>query len=187
MSCCRHNIYGVFIFSRITGSATLEDCYQWYFQELVQSVEHIIHHHDLSEDIVQNLFLELLQSQSVRVVADYQHLKRYFHLAARRRAYDWLRSNKRVRKVPLSEAMNMQRYLSDPVERILSKEEFRIITDCLRKQQDRNQRILLLRINGASVKTISHQFGIAPVTVYAILRKMRRDLKNCLCSEEKIQ
>lgn len=34
---------------------TIEECYKRYYAELVQLVEYIVHHHDLSEDIVQNL------------------------------------------------------------------------------------------------------------------------------------
>ena len=177
--CCRR-LCGGFIFTSITGKITLEECYDRYFEELVQSVECIIHHHDLSEDIVQNLFLELLQSKTVRKVADHQHLKRYFHLAARRRAYDWLRSNKRKYTVPLSEAMNMQGYLLDPTEKILLEEEFKFIAIFIATLQDRNRRLFISRIGGANVKDLSYRFRIAPVTVYTILSGIRRDLKKFL-------
>lgn len=187
MSCDSHKVFCGFTFSKFTGQVTIEECYGRYFEELVQSLECIVHHHDLSEDIVQNLFLELLQSSSERKVDDYRHLKRYFHLAARRRAYDWLRTSKRMWTVPLSEAMNMQGFLLDPVESVLIKDEFQKIAAFIAKQQDRNRRIFLLRIDGASVKDLSHKFGIAPVTVYAILSKIRRDLKKFLCAEEKMR
>lgn len=185
MSCDSHKDFCGFTFSKFTGQVSIEECYGKYFEELVQSLECIVHHYDLCEDIVQNLFLELLQSGSVRKVTDHQHLKRYFHLAARRRAYDWLRSNKRIWMVPLSEATNMQGYLLDPAERILLNENFQMIRAFIEKQEERNQRIFLLRLEGMSVRIIARKFGIVPATVYAILSKMRLDLKKYMCAGEK--
>ena len=153
----------------------------------MQSVECIVHHHDLSEDIVQNLFLELLQSCSTRNVTDYRHLKRYFHLAARRRAYDWLRSNKRKQAIPLYEILDKQEHFWDPAERILLKEDLQIITAFIAKQKDRNRRIFLLRVEGISVGRLARKFKIAPATVYAILSKIRRNLRDLVDKKEKIR
>ena len=187
MSCSHHRIGDGFIFSKLAGRVTIEECYEQYFEELVQSVECIVHHHDLSEDIVQNLFLELLQSCSTRNVTDYRHLKRYFHLAARRRAYDWLRSNKRKQAIPLYEILDKQEHFGDPAERILLKEDLQIITAFIAKQKDRNRRIFLLRVEGISVRRLARKFKIAPATVYAILSKIRRNLTDLVDKKEKIR
>ena len=187
MSSTRQNSCCCFILSQLVGQVTIQDCYEKYFGELVQSVECIVHHHELSEDIVQNLFLEMIQSHAVRKVADYQHLKRYLHLAVRCRAYDWLRSYKKLRTVPLYEIVNECGYATDPVERILLKEKIHAIAAFMTNAKERNRRIFLLHLDGINVRDLSRMFGIAPVTVYAVLSKMRSELKKFVWAEEKMR
>ena len=168
---------------------TIEECYKRYYAELVQLVEYIVHHHDLSEDIVQNLFVELLQSHSMRKVMNLQHLKQYFRLAARCRAYDWLRLCERMRIAPTSGAVPVPMLEADmdPENHIMLVEQIQKIEIFLAMQQVRNRKIFLLYLSGIGVRSLAQIFGIATTTVYAILGKMRRSLKVFLHMEEKAQ
>lgn len=185
MSTANQNSCCYFILAKSNDQVTIEGCYEKYFEELVQSVECIVHHHDLSEDIVQNFFLAIIQSGTVKKVANHQHLKRYLHLAVRCRAYDWLRSYKKLREVSLYEITNGCGYTADPAERIMLKEKMYAIATFMANVKERNRHIFLLHLDGINVKDIARIFSIAPVTVYAVLSKMRSNLKRFLFADEK--
>lgn len=175
-----------FIISNLGVQVTIEGCYEKYFGELVQSVECIVHHHDLSEDIVQNLFLEMIQSCNAKIVANDQHLKRYLHIAVRCRAYDWLRSYKKLRAISLYENVNGCGSVADPAEKIMLKEKMNTIATFMANVKERNRHIFLLYIDGINVKDLARIFDIAPTTVYAILGKIRSDLRKLLFVGEKM-
>ena len=157
------------------NSHTLEKYFQWMYRPLCLYALNITESYEDSEDIVQELFLNIWKNRERIEIKE--NVGGYLYKMAKHLALNHLRS--KVYFNNLSETQDQLSYEDDRVE----SEEFRIaLYSCIDHLPGRCKEVLLLhRIKGLKQKEISEKLDVSIKTIknqiWISLQKLRRCLE----------
>ena len=152
------------------NSHTLEKYFQWMYRPLCLYALNITESYEDSEDIVQQIFVELLEKAFVGIL-EVGNMKVYLYTVVRNRAVKYAKKNQE--KVSVESAM----YLTDGKALSISVEEEALVWDwidalpterrnifLMAKQQGMKYREIAIQLN-ISIKTVEGQMGKALKTL----------------------
>lgn len=129
---------------------------------------------DVSEDLMQELFLKLSASQSF---CSTDRPLAYAHRAAINLAFDWRRNQRRVRCVPIAEC-NPSDDLPSPLDCLIEREQVQKVLDAVARLPPRNRELLTLHyIQQESYKQLAIEYGKTPHQVRALCHKALAQLR----------
>ena len=156
------------------NSHTLEKYFQWMYRPLCLYALNITESYEDSEDIVQQIFVELLEKA---VVGSLGNMKGYLYTVVRNRAVKYVKKDQE--KVSVESAM----YLTDENILSISVEEEALVWNWIDALPTERRNIFLMaKQQGMKYKEIAEQFGIPQKKVDKQLQqavtKLRRALKD---------
>ena len=158
------------------NSHTLEKYFQWMYRPLCLYALNITESYEDSEDIVQQIFVELLEKAVVGSL-EVGNMKGYLYTVVRNRAVKYVKKDQE--KVSVESAM----YLTDENILSISVEEEALVWNWIDAlPTERRNIILMAKQQGMKYKEIAEQFGIPQKKVDKQLQqaviKLRRALKD---------
>ena len=158
------------------NSHTLEKYFQWMYRPLCLYALNITESYEDSEDIVQQIFVELLEKAVVGSL-EVGNMKGYLYTVVRNRAVKYVKKDQE--KVSVESAM----YLTDENILSISVEEEALVWNWIDALPTERRNIFLMaKQQGMKYKEIAEQFGIPQKKVDKQLQqavtKLRRALKD---------
>ena len=158
------------------NSHTLEKYFQWMYRPLCLYALNITESYEDSEDIVQQIFVELLEKAVVGSL-EVGNMKGYLYTVVRNRAVKYVKKDQE--KVSVESAM----YLTDENILSISVEEEALVWNWIDALPTERRNIFLMaKQQGMKYKEIAEQFGIPHKKVDKQLQqavtKLRRALKD---------
>ncbi len=151
-----------------------------YYNSLCHYVYNIIRDKNDTEDIVQELFLNLWKNRNKLDIQS--SVSFYLYKTARNLTLNYIRDNQKYKNsVDYTELQNQ--YVD---EQTIEQHEFRqALNDCIDKLPGRNKEILLLhKVKGFKQKEISDKLNISVKTIKNQIWIAMQRLKNCLSLKE---
>ncbi len=147
-----------------------------YYNRLCQYVYGMIQDKSDSEDIVQELFLQLWNGR--KKIAVTENVSAYLYKMAKNRTLNHIRSAANYKKLLDSQESQSGYYEEGQLE----VDEFRIaLYDCIDKLPDRSKQILILhRVQGMKQKEIADKLNISVKTIKNQIWTSLQRLRKCL-------
>jgi len=147
-----------------------------YYNRLCQYVYGMLQDKDDSEDVVQELFLNLWNNRKKIMITE--NISGYLFKMAKNQALNHIRSTTNYRNL-LDNQDNTPGYYE---ENQLESDEFRIaLYDCINQLPDRSKQVLLLhRVQGLKQKEIAEKLDISVKTIKNQIWTSLQKLRKCL-------
>ena len=154
------------------NSHTLEKYFRWMYRPLCLYALNITESYEDSEDIVQQIFVELLE-KAVAGSLEVGDMKGYLYTVVRNRAVKYAKKNQE--KVSMESAM----YLTDENALSISVEEEALVWDWIGALPTERRNILLMaKQQGMKCKEIAMQLDISVKTVEGQMGKALKALRD---------
>ena len=154
------------------NSHTLEKYFQWMYRPLCLYALNITESYEDSEDIVQQIFVELLE-KAVAGSLEVGDMKGYLYTVVRNRAVKYAKKNQE--KVSMESAM----YLTDENALSISVEEEALVWDWIDALPTERRNIFLMaKQQGMKYKEIAMQLDISVKTVEGQMGKALKALRD---------
>ena len=154
------------------NSHTLEKYFQWMYRPLCLYALNITESYEESEDIVQQIFVELLE-KAVAGSLEVGDMKGYLYTVVRNRAVKYAKKNQE--KVSVESAM----YLTDENALSISVEEEALVWDWIDALPTERRNIFLMaKQQGMKYKEIAIQLDISVKTVEGQMGKALKALRD---------
>ena len=154
------------------NSHTLEKYFQWMYRPLCLYALNITESYEDSEDIVQQIFVELLEKAVVGSL-EVGNMKGYLYTVVRNRAVKYAKKNQE--KVSVESAM----YLTDENALSISVEEEALVWDWIDALPTERRNIFLMaKQQGMKYKEIAIQLDISVKTVEGQMGKALKALRD---------
>ena len=154
------------------NSHTLEKYFQWMYRPLCLYALNITESYEDSEDIVQQIFVELLE-KAVAGSLEVGDMKGYLYTVVRNRAVKYAKKNQE--KVSVESAM----YLTDENALSISVEEEALVWDWIDALPTERRNIFLMaKQQGMKYKEIAEQLDISVKTVEGQMGKALKTLRD---------
>lgn len=154
------------------NSHTLEKYFRWMYRPLCLYALNITESYEDSEDIVQQIFVELLE-KAVAGSLEVEDMKGYLYTVVRNRAVKYAKKNQE--KVSVESAM----YLTDENALSISVEEEALVWDWIDALPTERRNIFLMaKQQGMKYKEIAMQLDISVKTVEGQMGKALKALRD---------
>ena len=154
------------------NSHTLEKYFRWMYRPLCLYALNITESYEDSEDIVQQIFVELLE-KAVAGSLEVEDMKGYLYTVVRNRAVKYAKKNQE--KVSMESAM----YLTDENALSISVEEEALVWDWIDALPTERRNIFLMaKQQGMKYKEIAVQLDISVKTVEGQMGKALKALRD---------
>lgn len=160
-------------------SNALSDIYNAYWRPLFLSSYGMLKSKEISEDIVQDVFLDIWRKrENLHITIS---LKAYLYACTRYKVYDHFRKNKDVLNVELFENLNNRAYQATPMTKLMHKELRQHIENVVATLPEKCRQIYVLsRDEQLSHKEISEKLNISTKTVENHITKALKKLKSSM-------
>ena len=167
----------------------LEKLFQTYYKDIYQYLYSLTHDTSLSEDLVSEVFLEVVKSiASFRGEAD---MKTWMFSIARHKWIDNLRKKKRLVELEvLSELVGEESGMTGtspeenkPEEQVLNKELLERIYTLIGEEPERTGTIVKLRLEGYSFYEIAQKENISESSARVIYFRAKEKIRQILVKE----
>lgn len=148
-----------------SNEASFERLFRHYFIQLVDYIHAIIHHRQASEDIAEDIFINIWQNRDT--LQTINSIPYYLYAAAKNRAINYLTRNKNNKYVNLDQvAEEMFISFSTPENHISGKEDLHIVMTAINKLPAKCRSIFrLVKEEGMSYKEVAGILEISQKTV----------------------
>jgi len=164
-----------------SDTSALSDIYNAYWQPLFLSSYNLLKSKELSEDIIQDVFLDLWNKRESLIINI--SLKAYLYACTRYKVYEYFRKNKNKLRVDLLDDLNKRLTESTPLTKLMHKELVQHIENVVATLPEKCRLVYTLsREQKLSHKEIADQLNISPKTVENHITKALKTLKLSLGS-----
>jgi len=166
----------------ITDQSRFNDLFRAHYARLVNRVFRIVREQSISEDIVQNLFIDIWKKKDS--IHNIDALGAYLNKAALFKTYDYLRKEKLNKQSSQEELdLNMPSPLATPEDQMISNEKVRKIKSTIDQLPDKGRAIFYMsRRDGLSYKEIAETLEISQKTVeYHMIQNLKLLRKALFC------
>lgn len=164
-----------------SDTSALSDIYNAYWQPLFLSSYNLLKSKELSEDIIQDVFLDLWNKRESLIINI--SLKAYLYACTRYKVYEYFRKNKNKLRVDLLDDLNKRLTESTPLTKLMHKELVQHIENVVATLPEKCRLVYTLsREQKLSHKEIAEQLNISPKTVENHITKALKTLKLSLGS-----
>jgi len=169
-----------------SDSTALSDIYNAYWKPLFLSSYALLKNKEISEDIIQDVFLELWKKrENLKITIS---LKAYLYACTRYKVYNHFRKNKNGLNIELFENLNNRVYQSTPLTKLMHKELLQHINVVVASLPEKCKQVYTLsREKQLSHKEIAEQLNISTKTVEnhitKALKTLRLSMGNVLSAE----
>lgn len=159
-----------------SDSSALSEIYNAYWQPLFLSSYNILKSKEISEDIIQDVFLDLWNKRETLKINI--SLKAYLYACTRYKVYDYFRKNKNELNIELFDDLNKRLTQSTPLTELMHKELVQHIENVIATLPEKCRMVYTLsREQKLSHKEIAKQLNISTKTVENHITKASKTLK----------
>ena len=156
----------------------IEKIYKLYKDDIFKYLFSLTYDPNLSEDLLSETFIRAIKSMG-RFKGD-SSIKTWLFSIARYSWYDYLRNENK--EIPFHDLINL--YLNENIEKeTVNKEVAERIIELLKKEDERNRDIVIMRINGYSYYDIGVKHKISENSARVINFRTKNKIKDILEKE----
>lgn len=153
----------------------IEEIYRLYKDDILKYLISLTYDPSLSEDLLSETFIRAIKS--VGKFKGESSVKTWLFSIARYTWYDHLRKDKK--EIPIHDLLYL--HINEDMEkRAVNKEVAQRIKELINDEEERNQDILLMRINGYSFHEIGLKHKISESSARVINHRVKNKIKNIL-------
>lgn len=153
----------------------IEEIYKLYKDDIYKYLISLTYDPSLSEDLLSETFVRAIKSIG-RFKGD-SSLKTWLFSISRYTWYDYVRKDKK--EILLYDLINL--HISEDMEKnTFNKETVQRIMEILRDEDERNQDVLLMRVNGYSFHDIGLKHKISESSARVINYRLKNKIRNIL-------
>lgn len=153
----------------------IEEIYRLYKDDILKYLMSLTYDPSLSEDLLSETFIRAIKS--IGKFKGESSLKTWLFSIARYTWYDYLRRDKK--EIPIHDLLFL--HINEDMEnRTVNKEVAQRIMELIKDEEERNQGILLMRINGYSFHEIGLKHKISESSARVINHRLKNKIKNIL-------
>lgn len=160
------------------NNPAFEQIFHTYYSPLCNYATKILHNDEVAEEVVQDLFVQLLEKGTLNTV---EHIDRFLLRSTKFKCIDFLRKQQKLQLIPYEQQMESEPATENDLN---SEEEMEALFHYfVAKLPEKTREIfLLIRKSGMSYKEVAEELEISVKTVEnqmsRALRKMRGILKD---------
>lgn len=147
-----------------------QDVFKQYYAHVVRQIMRIVRDQAIAEDLAQEVFLQLYHTDWKQI----ESLPAWLAKASIYAAYNYLRSEKR-HQARIEKEADYQHSFSSPSseERWIQKEEITSVQNTLKKMDERERTLLLMKFSGFQYKEIANAIRVEVSSVGTLLARAK--------------
>lgn len=158
------------------GLLDIKEIFMRYYDKIIKLLIYITSDPILSEDLAQEVFIKLYENP----LENEDNVGAWLAIVAKRTAYNYIRSENR-RMAREGKAFALKGFPSfTPFQ---ERDDIIFVRQVLKKLEDRDRSILILKYSGYSYKEIAKAIGVKKTSVGTLLARAQRKFAY-LCKEE---